>query len=52
MKIRIKAGTRVQNNSRGWDSVIFLFKEVLPSIENMLNPTTEIIKIKIVRVWS
>jgi len=52
MNIRINAGITVQNNSRGCDSVIFLFMEEFIINEFILNPTIVIIRIRIVIVWS
>ncbi len=45
-------GTMVQNNSNSWDSIIYWSILVLNMVENKLNPTIEIIKIRIVNVWS
>jgi len=52
MKIRIKAGIIVQKSSRGWDSLIFLSILTLAIIEYILNPTIEMMRIKIVIAWS
>lgn len=52
IKIKIKLGIIVQNSSKPWDSIICWSMFVLCIVENKLNPTIEIIKIKIVRVWS
>lgn len=51
MNRRITAGTTVQNNSSDWDSNIKIFKFLLFVVLNRLNPTIEIIKIKIVIAW-
>jgi len=48
MKIKIKAGTTVQNNSRGWDSRVCLLVRVLFTIEYILNPTIVVIRIRMV----
>ena len=48
MNTRIKAGITVQNNSRGWDSVVYLSMFELNIIEFMLNPTMVIIKTRVV----
>lgn len=52
MKIKINLGTIVQKSSNlcdsnRWWSMLMFFR-----VENRLNPTMEIIKIRIVRVWS
>jgi hypothetical protein len=52
MNTRMKAGTMVQNNSKGWDSLIFLSMLIFVIIEYILNPTIETIKIKMVMAWS
>jgi hypothetical protein len=52
IKIRMKAGTMVQNNSRGWDSMVCLLRSLLLTMENILNPTILVIKIRIVIAWS
>jgi hypothetical protein len=52
IKIKIKLGTIVQNSSSPWDSIMYWSILVLNIVENRLNPTMEIIRIKIVRVWS
>lgn len=52
IKIKIKLGTMVQNNSSSWDSSIYWSILVLNIVENRLNPTIEMIRIRIVRVWS
>jgi len=45
-------GTIVQNNSKGWDSNKCWSKFKFVKVENKLYPTIEIIKIRIVIVWS
>jgi hypothetical protein len=52
IKIKINAGIIVQNNSRGWESKIILFKELLVISEYMLYITILVIRIKIVIAWS
>lgn len=52
IKIKINLGIIVQNNSNLWDSIICWSILVLNMVENKLNPTIEIIKIRIVNVWS
>jgi len=52
IKIRINLGTMVQNNSSSWDSNICWSIFLLKIVENRLNPTIVIIKIKIVMAWS
>jgi hypothetical protein len=52
MKIRITAGVRVQNNSKGWDSRDCLSTRLLATMEYILNPTIAVIRIKIVMAWS
>ena len=52
MKIKIKAGTTVQNSSRGWDSRVSLSRSLLEIIEDILNPTIVVIRIKMVIAWS
>jgi len=49
---KIMAGVRVQNNSRGWDSRDSLSIRLLVPMENILNPTMIVIKIRIVIAWS
>jgi hypothetical protein len=48
----MKLGTIVQNSSNSCDSNICWSILVLNTVESILNPTIEIIKIKIVRAWS
>ena len=48
IKIKIIAGVIVQNNSRGWDSRDSLSIKLLVPMENILNPTMIVIKIRIV----
>ena len=52
IKIKINLGIIVQNSSSPWDSNMCWSILVLKIVENKLNPTIVIIKIKIVRVWS
>jgi hypothetical protein len=52
IKIRVKAGIMVQNSSSGGDSLIFLSILILATIEYMLNPTIEMMRIRIVIAWS
>jgi hypothetical protein len=52
MKIKTKVGTIVQNNSNGWDSIISLSSILLLTVEIILKDTIEVIKIRIVIVWS
>jgi len=48
IKIKIIAGTTVQNNSSGWDSRVCLSTNFLEIMEYILNPTIEVIRIRIV----
>jgi len=52
IKISTIAGAQVQNNSRGWDSIISLLIVLLSMEESKLNEIIEVIRIKIVIVWS
>jgi len=52
IKIKIKLGTIVQKSSSPCDSSICWSMFVLNKVEHRLNPTIEMIRIKIVRVWS
>jgi hypothetical protein len=51
-KIKMKAGTTVQNNSRGWDSRVCLSISLPETMEYILNPTILVIKIRMVMAWS
>jgi hypothetical protein len=50
IKIKINLGTIVQNNSNSWDSSMYWSMFALNIVENKLNPTIEIIRIRIVKV--
>lgn len=52
MKIKIKLGMIVQNSSSSCDSSMCWSMFVLNIVENRLNPTKVMIKIRMVRVWS
>ena len=52
IKIKMKAGTIVQNSSKGCDSNIYWSIFAFKHVEIKLYPTIVIIRIKIVRVWS
>jgi hypothetical protein len=52
MKTKINVGVIVQNNSRGWDSIINLSIVLLLRVEIILKATILVIRIKIVMVWS
>lgn len=48
----MKAGTIVQNNSKGWDSNIYWSIFEFKQVEIKLYPTIVIIRIRMVKVWS
>jgi len=48
----MKVGVIVQNNSNGWDSRINLSNVLLLMVEIILKATTEVIRIRMVMVWS
>lgn len=52
IKIKIKLGIIVQNSSSPCDSNMCWSMLVLNMVENKLNPTIDIIKIRMVKVWS
>ena len=52
MKIKITLGTIVQKSSSYCDSSMYWSILGLNTVEIKLNPTIEIIKIRIVRAWS
>jgi len=52
IKMRIKVGEIVQNNSKDWDSIVNLSKRGLKIVVNILKATIVVMRIKIVIVWS